>query len=100
MTTFVVALPVSPSPVNVSTKQTAMSSRTVLQTSRRGAIERLLARAALMNRLAKLATTAHARGLLYAQKTAAVVRLIECGAGQIEELLLTRELVTVKLCNG
>lgn len=64
------------------------------------AVERLLRRAALANRLAKLAGTAHARRLLYAQKAAAVVRLVACGAGEIEEVLLARSLITVRLVNG
>ena len=77
-----------------------MSFKTVLRNSRGVAIDGLLRRAALANRLAKAARNAAMRRACYAQKSAAISRLISLGAGHVEEESLAQGLVTVRFSNG
>lgn len=77
-----------------------MSFKTVLLASRGVAIDGLLRRAALSNRLAKSALNASGRRACYAQKSLAISRLISLGAGHVEEESLVQGLVTVRLSNG
>lgn len=72
----------------------------ILNSSREELIGALMRRAALSNRLAKAAPTAAGRRRFYAQKSAALSRLVLLGAGRVDEVLLARGLVTVALGNG
>lgn len=74
--------------------------RKLLEGVRSQAIHSLLNRAGLANRLAKTAETSRARHQLYAQKAQAVSRLLELGAGIVDECLVSRGLVTIALANS
>ncbi len=77
-----------------------MTFAEILQTSRPTVISALLARTAILNRMVKTMSRADDRRRIYAQKVAAISRLIVLGGGRVEELLLERGLVTVFLANG
>ncbi len=87
-------------PVNGLPVRQQRTFQTVLWSAKATVVERLLHKAALANRLAKVTSTPRARALLYRQKTLAIVQLINCDAARIEELLVMRRLVTVLLTNG
>ena len=60
----------------------------------------LLHKAALANRLSKLAPNACGRRMLRRQKTLAILQLLECNAATVDELLFPQRLVGVRLVNG
>src|SRR5688572_5479367 len=72
----------------------------IVSSSRRASVSALVTRASLFNRLAKAAASPCARRRFYAEKTAAVSRLIVLGAVVMEEVLPARGLLTVGLPNG
>lgn len=73
----------------------------IINSVRYQAIEVLLARAVLFNRLAKASPRGTAaRRVLYLQKSRAVSRLVELGAGYVEDSVPMGGVVTVRLVNG
>lgn len=72
---------------------------TILEGARPAMIRSLLNQAGAYNRLAKSSLSARSRQALYARKASTISRLIELGAGLVDECLLGRGLVTIALPN-
>ena len=64
------------------------------------AIDRLLHRAALANRLAKTSTSRRDRDRFYTIKAEALIRLLECGEAEIQHIDRVRNLLWLRLSNG
>lgn len=81
-------------------RRTSRRANQFLQATHSVATANLLGRAALYNKLAKVAASASDRKRLYILKAVAVSRLLAVGAGRVEEILFDRGIATIALVDG